>query len=84
MPYTLRLGDPNVGAVELDVLHAMLDGADLVCDATAELGSQHLLFDLTRERAIPYVYLWTTPGAGEAYSPVFGRSLGPDVRLAIG
>lgn len=61
--YPLRLGDPNVGPRELDVLAAMLDDADLVYDATAELGLQHLLSDLAREQGTPYVCLWTTPGA---------------------
>jgi molybdopterin/thiamine biosynthesis adenylyltransferase len=36
--------------------------ADLVFDATAEVGIQHLLSDLAAERRTPYVCVSTTPG----------------------
>ena len=41
----------------------MLEGVDLVYDATAEVGIQHLLADLAIERSIPYLCISTTPGA---------------------
>lgn len=68
-PYTrvtssaLRLGEPEAGPLELETLERMLDNVDLVYDATAERGLQHLLSDLARERDIPYMCLWATPGA---------------------
>jgi len=43
-----------------------LDGlleTDLVLDATAEFGIQHLLSDFAAERGIPYICASTTPGA---------------------
>jgi hypothetical protein len=48
---------------ELDVLEGFLDGADLVIDATAEIGVQQVLADLAAERGIPQLYVSTTEGA---------------------
>ena len=45
------------------IVGEMLDGVSLVFDATAELGIQHLLSDLCRERGIPYVAVSATQGA---------------------
>lgn len=53
------LGD---GPRDLQVLEELLDGVDLIYDATAEVGLQHLLSDLAGERQIPYVCASTTPG----------------------
>jgi molybdopterin/thiamine biosynthesis adenylyltransferase len=47
---------------DLDVLHELLDGVDLIYDATAEIGLQHLLSDIAAERNVPYVCVSTTPG----------------------
>jgi predicted ThiF/HesA family dinucleotide-utilizing enzyme len=44
-------------------LDALLDGVDLVFDATAELGIHYLLADLARDRGIPYVEAATKNGA---------------------
>lgn len=51
------------GVSELSLIGEMLEGADLVADATAEVGVNHLLSDLARERGIPYVCVSATPGA---------------------
>src|SRR5204863_229389 len=44
------------------VLDEVLDGADLVVDATAEWGVHHALADLARERGLPYLCAFATPG----------------------
>lgn len=73
-PYTEVIGHGlQVGASRLpvddqqpsqvDTLHQILDGADLLFDATAEPGVWHVLSDLASERQIPYVHVWATPGA---------------------
>jgi molybdopterin/thiamine biosynthesis adenylyltransferase len=48
---------------DLELLENVLDGASLVYDATAEVGIQHLLADLARERGIPYICVSSTAGA---------------------
>lgn len=48
---------------DLRVLNNLLQDVDLLYDATAEVGIQHLLSDLAKERHIPYVSVFTTPGA---------------------
>lgn len=48
---------------DLEVLDELLDGIDLVYDATAEVGIQHLLADLASERGIPYICVSSTRGA---------------------
>ncbi len=48
---------------DYNILDTALDGIDLVYDASAERGIQHLLFDLTSERSIPYIGISTTFGA---------------------
>lgn len=61
--FPIRLGEPLAGDQELRAVDAMLDGADLVLDATAERGLQHLLSDLAQQHGLPYVAVWTTAGA---------------------
>jgi hypothetical protein len=48
-------------ASELDVLGEIIEQADLVIDATAELGVQHLLTELASGR--PQLHVWSTQGA---------------------
>jgi molybdopterin/thiamine biosynthesis adenylyltransferase len=48
---------------QLQVLDEMLEGVDLVYDATAEIGLHFLHSELARERGIPYVEAWTKNGA---------------------
>jgi len=48
---------------DLNVLNALLQDIDLLYDATAEVGIQHLLSDLARSKHITYVSASTTPGA---------------------
>jgi hypothetical protein len=45
------------------VLNELLQDVDLLYDATAEVGIQHLLFDLASAKHITYVSIFTTPGA---------------------
>jgi len=45
------------------LLEAILDGANLVYDATAEIGIQHALSDLARRKGIPYICVSATEGA---------------------
>lgn len=56
------LVDPDVISDAI-VIEEMLDGADLVYDATAELGVHDLLSQLAAERHIPYIYAHSTHGA---------------------
>jgi hypothetical protein len=74
-PYTTvykldgRIGDagaPDLGGArrtksELDVLGEIVDTCDLVIDASAELGVQHLLSQLAAGR--PQLHVWATEGA---------------------
>jgi ThiF family/Prokaryotic E2 family B len=48
---------------DLNVLENLLRDIDLLYDATAEVGIQHLLSDLAKERHITYMSVFTTPGA---------------------
>lgn len=66
VPFDHRIGGiPETGeeASDLEELHRLLEGADLLYDATAEVGLHHLLSDLAAERGLPYVCVSTTPGA---------------------
>lgn len=66
LPYPYRLGAVDFAEnakTDIDILQEFLDGIDLVYDATAEIGLEHLLSDLAAERGIPYIRLSTTPGA---------------------
>lgn len=51
------------GPSDREELDALLDGVDLIFDATAELGIHYVLGDLARERGIPYVEAATKNGA---------------------
>lgn len=54
---------PPSGAVpETTLLTDFLDGLDVLVDATAELGVQHLLSTLADDAGIPQVYAWGTEG----------------------
>jgi hypothetical protein len=48
---------------ELDILDHFLDEADLVLDASAEIGVQQVLADEASQRGIPQLYVSTTEGA---------------------
>lgn len=48
---------------DLLVLKQLIDGVDLVYDATAEVGINHLLSDLAAEYKLPYLCVSTTYGA---------------------
>lgn len=75
-PYTqvesldLRVGAPRIGpmkmdgeeASELELLGDALAEADLVIDATAEIGVQHALSSLAWEHGVDYLCLSTTMG----------------------
>jgi hypothetical protein len=49
-------------SAERDVLTAFLADADLLLDATAEIGVQQLLSSLASEAGLPQVYVWSTEG----------------------
>jgi hypothetical protein len=57
-------GSPNAADAgrEYDLLDHFLDGADVLIDATAEVGVGQLLADLAEERNIPVVIPWATEG----------------------
>lgn len=71
MPFTeVQARAHRVGAVrpadaphELTVLNEILDGVDLVVDATAEIGVQLALSRICSERGIPFLLVSATPGA---------------------
>jgi hypothetical protein len=50
------------GASEVEVMEQLLDGADLLTDATAELGVQYYLAAQAQARHLPQVYAWMTEG----------------------
>lgn len=47
---------------EAEALAEVLEGTDLVFDASASLVVQRYLADLARERGVPYVAVWSTNG----------------------
>jgi len=68
VPFVHRLGqsaDVRTGRseTELDVLDRLLEGADLVIDATAEIGVQQLIAAAADAEGIPQLYLSATEGA---------------------
>lgn len=71
-PHIPTTSDPVAKVTESEVLSRMLDGADLVLDATAQFAVGHLLSDVCRERKIPHVWVNTTPGA---WGGLIGRSV---------
>lgn len=78
-PYTrvnftrARLGVSALGkepASDYEAMYSLVNGADLVIDASANQRVSHFLADLTTELQKPYLWLTTTPGAA---SGVVGR-----------
>lgn len=67
-PLVWRFGTaPPPGASEdgeREVLEALLDGADLLIDATAEENVSRALADVSREAGIPQIYVWGVDGHG--------------------
>ena len=66
VPYPIGIGRVRESAddpPEHELLSRLLDGVDLVFDATAELGIHRLLSELAWERDIPYVEAATRNGA---------------------
>jgi ThiF family len=58
-----RVRDPDQDAEgDETVLQRMLDGADVVLDATAEFGVSFVLATMARERSLPYVSVSSTHG----------------------
>lgn len=58
-----RLGTAVIGEDhEAEALRAVLEGTDLVFDATASLVVQRYLADIARERGVPYIAVWSTNG----------------------
>jgi molybdopterin/thiamine biosynthesis adenylyltransferase len=65
--YSMALGNTGgprdaAAPTELELLEELLDGADLLIDATAEIGVGQLLADLAAERAVPLLIPWGTEG----------------------
>lgn len=58
----LMIGNPSAVTQEMEVLERILDGVDLVYDATAEWGLNVMLAHFANERKIPYVWVSTTNG----------------------
>ena len=70
-PYTTvrvcpgKIGAPRLsgeGPPEWEALDTLLETADLVVDATAEIGMAYFLSDLTRDKGVPLVVASTTEG----------------------
>lgn len=59
-----RLGSGLDGAgKDLGILESVFEDSDLVIDATAEIGIEQLLSDLSQEFHVPYICMSTRPGA---------------------
>lgn len=58
----MRIGEPSPHLNQFDVLDRLIDGADLIYDATAEEAINHLLSDMARTRGVPYVTVSSRPG----------------------
>lgn len=64
VPFVHRLGvAAREGPSDVEVLEKVLAGVNLIYDATAEIGIQHLLSDLAAQRRIPYIAISGTQGA---------------------
>lgn len=58
-----RLGTAEIGSIqEADALSLVLDGTDLVFDASASPIVQRYLADLAAELGVPYITIWSTNG----------------------
>ncbi|MDT8392117.1 MAG: ThiF family adenylyltransferase [Lentisphaeria bacterium] len=53
--FRMKIGAIGGDVNQLEVLDKMLEGVDLLYDASTEQGVNHLLCDLARERGIPYI-----------------------------
>jgi len=62
IPINHYMGDTQNPDMEAKILDVMLDGIDLIYDATAEIGIQHVLSELAAERKIPYMMVSATDG----------------------
>lgn len=62
-PHVLPVGSVAGGASQREVLSAEYERADLVIDATAEVGVQRLTAFLAREVGKPWIGAWATNGA---------------------
>lgn len=81
--HTERLGaafGPPTKAFDVDVA---LAGVDLVLDATAEVGVNHFLSEVTRIRSIPYVLMNATPGARGGMVAAFNMRGGESCWLCL-
>jgi molybdopterin/thiamine biosynthesis adenylyltransferase len=58
-----RIGSVEGPTRDGEIIEAMLDGVDLIYDASAEFGINHLFSSLALERGVPYIWVSTTPGA---------------------
>lgn len=58
-----RRSTKDLGSSSQGILDELLSGIDLLYDATAELGVNHLMADLAAARGIPYISISTTAGA---------------------
>ncbi len=56
------IGRPDCGFNQVEYIEKFLDGADLVYDATAEVGVNQYLADLCREREIPFIFVSSRQG----------------------
>ncbi|MEX1141471.1 MAG: ThiF family adenylyltransferase [Thermoleophilaceae bacterium] len=63
--------EPRRGETDLDLLDRLLDGIDLLVDASANLNVQQLLAAMADERGVPQLYVSATEGArGGIVAPV--------------
>jgi len=66
IPFSRRIGEVRHSeeqTSDLEVLGDALNHTDLVYDASAELGLQHLISDFAAELSVPYIGISTTCGA---------------------
>ncbi len=64
IPYPHKIGSAlNKEGSDSEVLAEVFDDVDLIFDATAEVGIQHLLSDLAAEYHVPYICVSTRQGA---------------------
>ncbi|UPU34495.1 ThiF family adenylyltransferase [Geomonas paludis] len=60
--FRLKIGEPAPGIDQMAVVEKMLDGVDLVYDATAEEGINHLLSDVAASKNLPYITVSSRAG----------------------
>ena len=63
--------DPRAPSTNI-ILDSILEGVDLVLDASAQVSMSHVLSTLCWERKIPHVWVTTTPGA---WGGIVGRAM---------